>query len=347
MSTHSSVPRDAHGLVERYLELLAAGEEDAAVRFARSTAERMPPEDVVLDVIAPAQARVGRLWQCNAWPTSREHTATHISERALAAVVQDAIARRGPDTRGSVVVACVDGEWHALPARLLADVLRLRGWRVDYLGSSVPEPRMVAYLYEHDPDAVALSCTLSLRLPTAHGMIQAAHRLGLPVLAGGRGFGPDRRLADLLGADAWAGGAREAARILEKGLVAGEVSRRRECVPAIREYIDLRRRRGDLLQAGLRRSTELYADADTPMGPEERDRTVEDLGHLVDFLAVAVYVADPRLLTDFLRWMREVLEARSVPFRTVLDVLDCFEELLAEHRMARAVLREARAGLAE
>src|SRR3712207_7094162 len=40
--------------------------------------------------------------------------------------------------RGHVVVACLDGEWHALAARIVAEVLRVHGWRVTFLGASVP-----------------------------------------------------------------------------------------------------------------------------------------------------------------------------------------------------------------
>ncbi|MYS44742.1 cobalamin-binding protein, partial [Streptomyces sp. SID5998] len=101
---------------------------------------------------------------------------------------------------GTVTVACVDGEWHALPARLLAEVLRCRGHRVDFLGAQVPTPHLIAHLHRTAPAVVALSSSLPVRLPDAHTAITAVQALGIPVLAGGAAFGDDGRYARLLGA---------------------------------------------------------------------------------------------------------------------------------------------------
>src|SRR4029453_6545228 len=88
--------------------------------------------------------------------------ATAISERALAAVSARTSVR---PTRGRVTVACVDGEWPALPVRILGEMLRLDGWRVDFLGANVPGPHLVTHLHQTGPDAVALSCMLAPRPP--------------------------------------------------------------------------------------------------------------------------------------------------------------------------------------
>src|SRR5581483_1151712 len=83
----------------------------------------------------------------------------------------------------------------------LADVLRLRGWEVDFLGAQVPTPHLIAHLHQHGPDAVALSCSIPTRLPTAHAAITACQAAGVPVLVG----------------DAWAPDARRAAEVLTQG----------------------------------------------------------------------------------------------------------------------------------
>ena len=83
----------------------------------------------------------------------------------------------------------MDGEWHALPARLLSEVLRLRGWQVDFLGAQVPTPHLIAHLHQFGPDAVALSCMIPTRLPTAHAAITACQAAGVSVLAFFGGLG--------------------------------------------------------------------------------------------------------------------------------------------------------------
>ena len=86
------------------------------------------PEDVLLEVIAPVQHRIGSEWAANRLTVAQEHAATAINDRVIAALAHHPAIRCSGDA-GRVTVACVDGEWHALPARLLAEVLRLRGWQ--------------------------------------------------------------------------------------------------------------------------------------------------------------------------------------------------------------------------
>ncbi|WP_407664872.1 cobalamin B12-binding domain-containing protein, partial [Micromonospora tarensis] len=194
-----------------YLDCLADADEYAAAELAIGLLDAgVPAERVLLDLVAPAQAEVGERWARNEWSVAQEHAATHISEQVVAAVA--AHARPRP-TGGRVVVACMDGEWHALPPRLVAEVLRLRGWQVTFLGASVPAAHLVSYLHRYDAHAVALACALPMRLPHAHRMIEACRRSDVPVVVGGRGFGADGRWARRLGV-AWAPDAPAAAELV-------------------------------------------------------------------------------------------------------------------------------------
>ncbi|MFD0470020.1 B12-binding domain-containing protein [Nonomuraea thailandensis] len=143
----------------------------------------MPLETLLLDVVAAVQARVGHEWAANRLSVAQEHTATAVNERVLATLAHRA-SEQGDQTLGRIMVACIDGEWHAFPARLLAEVLRARGWQVDYLGAQVPTPHLVAHLHLTNPDAVALSSSLAIRLPAAHAAISACQAAGTPVVAG-------------------------------------------------------------------------------------------------------------------------------------------------------------------
>ena len=129
-------------------DCLADADEYAAIDVAIGLLDAgVPAERVLLDLVAPAQAEVGERWARNEWSVAQEHAATHISEQVVAAVAAHANPR---PTGGRVVVACMDGEWHALPPRLVAEVLRLRGWQVTFLGASVPAAHLVSYLHRHD-----------------------------------------------------------------------------------------------------------------------------------------------------------------------------------------------------
>src|SRR6476660_9580772 len=139
------------------MRLLEEGAEQEAVTFSLELLDRgVTALEVLLKLVAASQAEAGSRWAGNRWSVAQEHAATHVNEQVVAAVA--AHTRKTPPTAGRILVACVDGEWHSLPARLFAEVTRLHGWEVRFLGASVPGPHLVSYLHQHDPLAVAVSC---------------------------------------------------------------------------------------------------------------------------------------------------------------------------------------------
>ncbi|MGA5299293.1 cobalamin B12-binding domain-containing protein [Nucisporomicrobium flavum] len=323
------------GLGDHFLSLVGDGDEYGAVGLVTGLLDDgVPAQRIMLDLIAPTQSRVGELWAANEWSVAREHAATAISERVLAAVSARTNVR---PTRGRITVACVDGEWHALPVRILGEMLRLDGWRVDFLGANVPGPHLVTHLHQTGPDAVALSCMIATRLPRAHMAITACRSVGVPVIAGGRGFGPDGRWAQKLGADAWAAGAEEAvARLAHRWPpVVGDPYE--TAFVGDDEYTYVVRSRGDLVRTALDRLAATYP----PMAAydqRQHDATVEDLGHIVDFLAASLYVGDETIFTGFVEWTAAVLGARGVPPVALQAGLRLVKDQLRDYPTACATL---------
>jgi methanogenic corrinoid protein MtbC1 len=329
---------DDPGVGEHYLRLVGDGDEYGAVGIVTSLLDHgVDPRRVMLDLIARTQSRVGALWAANEWSIAREHAATAISERALAAVAARTSVR---PTRGRITVACVDGEWHALPVRILAEMLRLDGWRVDFLGASVPGPHLVTHLHQTGPDAVALSCMLSTRLPRAHAAITACRSAGVPVIAGGPGFGPDGRYAGRLGADAWASSAAGAVTRLAHDWPPRMADPSGTAYLGDDEYTHVVRERAVLVGTTMHR----LALADPVVAGYDqraRDATAEDLSHVVDFLAAALYVADQAVFTDFVTWTRGVLSARGVPAAALRAGLELLGDQLRDYPRARSFLGAA------
>ncbi|GLW23418.1 cobalamin B12-binding domain-containing protein [Microbispora triticiradicis] len=322
--------------IVRYLRQIEEADESGAVDLVFGMLdEGVSAQDVLLRVIGPAQRRVGRLWAVNRWSVAQEHAATAVSERVVAAV-----ARRvsPPPTRGRVVVACVERENHALPTRLLAEVLRLHGWRADFLGASVPAPHLVEWIGQAGPELVALGCTLPVWLPRAHRAVGACRMAGVPVLVGGAAFGADDRIARLLGADAWAPAADIAADLLDTGPLplAGENGAE---LPPDGEYACLARRRGELLPRAL----DLLVASYPPMrdyDPWQMEQITEDLGYVADFLGAALYLGDVSVFTDFVTWTCMVLAARGVPSESVVLGLAVLRGELTDCPRTRAFLAE-------
>lgn len=320
----------------------------AATVFAAMDAG-MAAEDVLLDVIAPVQYKVGTEWAANRISVAQEHAATAINDRVIAALAHHPASQTAAHA-GRVSLACVDGEWHALPARLLAEVLRLRGWQVDFLGAQVPTPHLIAHLHQHGPDVVALSCSIPVRLPNAHAAVIACQAAGYPVLAGGAAFGRDGRFARQLGADAWAPDARAAAERLVEGFPTVRRASTRQPLDDLphlgdQEYTMVSRTAAQLVKATIA-DLEQRFPAMRAYTEEQHQHTVEDIAHIVDFLTVALYTDDDPLFTDFIAWTAEILVARGVPAGSLRPALDLLTAQLQEFPRSQRLLRAATEALA-
>ncbi|MFF9499691.1 B12-binding domain-containing protein [Streptomyces sp. NPDC014656] len=357
MSTRTTPSTDLAATRRRLWEALRARDEaaaTAAVLDARD--EGVPAEALLLDVIGSVQARLGGEWAAGRVGVAQEHAATAIQDRVVAALALRSPAPPagtgdhrepgGPPRR--VTVACVDGEWHALPARLLAEVLRGRGFLVDYLGAHVPTPHLVAHLHQTGTDVVALSSSLPVRLPTAHAAVTAVQAVGLPVLVGGAAFGPDGRYARLLGADGWAPDARAAADLLAVGPWRPGEPRTDSTggLPHLsdQEYTLVTRARPRLVGQVLR-GLEDTLPAMASYDERQRERTAEDIAHIVDFLAASLYADDAELFTGFVTWTAGVLRARGVPGDALVAALDLLAHAQRDFPRARAHLAEGRRAL--
>lgn len=260
-------------------------------------AEGLSFASILFDVIAPLQSEIGRRWQMGDYGIAEEHAATGAVETLVALL---AGSFTSPDDGRHVVVACAEGDTHSLPARMVAAYLLYLGWRVTYLGSSVPAADLVTYLRELKPEALVLSCAIVTCLPGARASIEAAHNAGVPVLAGGRAFGLSPERAQRLGADAWVGhpGAiDETLRTWDPDITTSEGD-------AVRPTDDMARlesHRLDIVAEAARQARDAVEDEGAA-----RRRVRSDIQILFDALLAALLVRDPAVIRDFATWHRSL-----------------------------------------
>jgi methanogenic corrinoid protein MtbC1 len=329
---------------EQLWEAVSTGDEEAATRTVFGALEDgASPETVLLDLVGAVQHRVGQEWAANRITVAQEHAATAINERAIAALSYRC-AQHTAAGRGRATVACVDGEWHGLPARLVAEVLKLRGWQVDYLGAQVPTSHLISHIHQTGPEFVALSSSIPVRLPTAHATITAIQATGTPVLVGGAAFGRHGQYARRLGADAWAPDARAAADRLEQGPLPRPAAAHQpiDDLPhlADQEYTMVARTRTRLVRTVMGTLEERFP-AMRDYTDAQRERTAEDIAHIVDFLATALYTDDVDLFTDFILWTAGILTARGVPAHSLIPALGILSEQLKDFPRATSTLHQA------
>jgi hypothetical protein len=103
------------------------------------------------------------------------------------------------------------------------------------------------------------------------------------------------------------------------------------------EYTYVVRNRGELIGTAMRRLTESYP-AMREYNQRQLDSTAEDMAHIVDFLAAALYVSETPIFTDFVEWTNGVLQARGVPAVALRVGLDSVRSQLRDYPRATAIL---------
>lgn len=206
MTVATAAVAPLHELCGRYLRAQLAGDRREAVRLVVEDGLGRGARvlDLQAHVIQAAQDEIGRLWQQNRVTIAQEHMASAISQLSLAALFERATPSKPLGKR--LVLACVEGELHDLPARIVADFLELEGFEVRYLGADVPTDDLIRLLEADPPDLIGLSVTMSFNVPAlraAVSRIRAASVVGeRPIFAGGHALRWSSNLAAELGVTA-------------------------------------------------------------------------------------------------------------------------------------------------
>ena len=248
-----------------------------------------------------------------------------MAEAVIQAVAQHALPtglRTAGGERGRVTVACAEGEWHVLPGRLVSEVLRLRGFDVDFVGPSVPAAELAQFLGPESPGVVAVSCSMPSSLIGAWRTITELRAAGKIIVCGGRGFGPNGVWGTGLGADMGAADMDAGTALLDDAIsgpagvprpdaVGRDVAA--EMALATREFT---RVVGAATQLAVVRGAHLVG------GESSVAEARGMLAFTMRTVLAATLVGDGRIVTDHVGWAESVLAGRSRPISLVAEAFN-------------------------
>lgn len=298
----------------------AALEGDTSALYHLTTellGQGIPFESVLFDVIAPVQRSLGERWVSGDYLISEEHVATNAIDTVVSLLGG---SFEQPEDAPRVVIACVEGEHHVLPGRMLAAHLLSEGFRTVHLGSSMPAGDLQSFLVADPPDVLILTCTMTMSLPGARKSIDAGHAAGVPVVIGGPAFGSNGERAARLGADAWVPRLRDVAPLLRTSTPTLAESATTAITPA-----------PDLEPLVASRPTVVAAaSAMLGGGPERSAQHLEPVELAFDALAAALASDETELLYDFAGWMSDFDDARDGDGPSPVRVLAALREAIDE-----------------
>jgi MerR family transcriptional regulator, light-induced transcriptional regulator len=155
---------------QAYVEAALAGQEERVTALVNSLlSEHVPLETIYMTVFQKAMQIVGEWYVDGKANEAHEHLATALTERMMARVTQF----YAPVTRMPyhALLGCVEGNWHALGLRMLADGLRMAGWETRFMGASVPNSSFLSLVRQTAPHLVVISCMMESQLLAAVSLV--------------------------------------------------------------------------------------------------------------------------------------------------------------------------------
>ena len=172
---------------ERYTDAVASGQTTVAQSVIdEAIAQGATSAAIYLSVLAPAQVMLGEMWHRGEINIAQEHLATAITMQMMDRQRQAAKPRTPLGLRA--LVTPVKGDQHFVGARMIADLLIMDGWDVDFFSNATPDKDLAEYVLHRRVDLVALSATMSEFLPNVAETANAIRNLdpsGPKILLGG------------------------------------------------------------------------------------------------------------------------------------------------------------------
>lgn len=167
-----------------------AYDDERAQEVIRRASSAMSPTQVVRAVLLPTVALVGDDFINGQATVAQEHFASHVARRFTQRVIDLYPPRPAAP---QVLLACAPGEQHELGLLAVAAELRSFGYRVIYLGQSVPVDALLDAIVSERPQIAVVAVVVEAHLrPVADAretMRAALEDTGTLLLWGGPGAG--------------------------------------------------------------------------------------------------------------------------------------------------------------
>jgi methanogenic corrinoid protein MtbC1/DNA-binding XRE family transcriptional regulator len=163
---------------QRFLEALLEGNDEAACGAVTSMlADGASISEIYLQLFTAALVRMGDLWRRRKINVAQQKLATEITLGQMDRLRSLGVTKQKSPHRA--LVCCIKGELHSVGARMAADLLRLEGWTVDFLGPDVPTEAIVAMVKTRQPQVLGLSVTMKANLRHVRALLDALGKLAV------------------------------------------------------------------------------------------------------------------------------------------------------------------------
>jgi methanogenic corrinoid protein MtbC1 len=174
---------------KEFLQLLISGNRSKCSELARNYLNKGGSiKELYETIFKKALYEVGELWEYNKISVATEHLISAIVEGILNELYSNISS--GYKINKTVIVSCVEDEFHQIGIKMIGDVFEMNGWNAYFLGANTPTNELISFAKILHPDIFAISLSIYFHLPVLEKMIPAIRKEfpELPILVGGQAF---------------------------------------------------------------------------------------------------------------------------------------------------------------
>ena len=200
-------------LKETFLAALIVGGHRRAIELANDNVHS-PADltDFYLQVIQPSMYQIGNLWEKGEISVAREHLASAIVTRVMASLYPKYILI--DQSKGQAIVTAAPNEFHEIGPRMVADLLEIDGWDIDYTGANTPPQDLLDLALEKNPFFIAISVGMPFNIDRTQELIEMIRKKpqlkDTKIMVGGHSLKMSKQAKAALGVDALGDSARDA-----------------------------------------------------------------------------------------------------------------------------------------
>ncbi len=155
-----------------YLNSLLEGDKKQCYQIVNNLIENGTGlREIFLKLFQRSMYRVGQMWENDRCSIAEEHIATRITESLVEYVVSNFQTEQQQNK--TIVITCIDKEFHELGARMVSGYLEAIGYKVFFIGSNLPQNEVLKIIKEKQPDIVAISNNFYLNFTRLVSLLNA------------------------------------------------------------------------------------------------------------------------------------------------------------------------------
>ncbi len=174
------------------------------------------PQDIIDEDLIPAVNKVGELFDAKKYFLPQLIAGATAMDMAIEYITPLLQSKDVKASKGTVVIATVEGDIHDIGKNLVALMLKNYGYKVIDLGKDVPKDVILEAAKEHNADIIGLSALMTTTMMRMKDVVDTVkkEKLKYKIIIGGAVV--SQNFADEIGADGYSKDANEAVKVVER-----------------------------------------------------------------------------------------------------------------------------------